>query len=731
MKRFADAGLEALPEHWQGRCLNFAALHDALLAAAERGAPLPLPRFTAAPNQCPKQTPTLLPSLRGNELHRRFAELLLGELDSAFAFLIEEKAASDIELAAMETLANHYRHSVRRAADGLDDLEHPPSHTRADGADATSLHAHMPLDVHQQGDPYVRAKLKNGLAKVHEARGHRVLFRMLNHDVCQRLVQLQAQLTEGQDATAEKITAKELSLFVMSHAFFTEVPTEGDADGVTQLYAALFCHGDTQVANMSLAFLSGEQHGARTGASFDLGLRLGAAATLLAWVLWDCLVDDDMGKDVWHDPAFKVYRGLGNLVLLVWCWGINVMVWRSVGIDYERFLKLAPTPTGVDPCGAIWSEGCDLSIAFLLSLICFWKALRGVFLQGVPPQLAHTFPISLFLYVLYRAAYPWHERRLIYTSIWDVMVAPMGTTQFKEGFVGDILTSVVRVLIDLVFSVGYFLSGVRGWYSKDLQLDRDSVQHNWYFSSVLVPAITVLPLWWRFLQNLQRSYEERTRWPHLGNACKYATAQTVALYGLFHADAKSNPAWLFGFVFATLYQFLWDIFMDWDIVRVRSGRVVLRENLLYRSKAFYLAVATINLCLRFFWTLTLIPDGKGEAWQASLQVRLSPILAGAEICRRCMWGFLRLENEHLHVYGTAIDDSLGAHDMATIPLDQLSPMSVGKDGGKGGSKVGHLDFGFFKVESSTASKSGLAVLVELSLLAGAVAMAGFIAAFVL
>ena len=44
------------------------------------------------------------------------------------------------------------------------------------------------------------------------------------------------------------------------------------------------------------------------------------AVVLLAWVLWDCLVDDDMGKDVWHDPAFKVYRGLGNLVLLLLCW---------------------------------------------------------------------------------------------------------------------------------------------------------------------------------------------------------------------------------------------------------------------------------------------------------------------------------------------------------------------------------------------------------------------------
>jgi len=44
------------------------------------------------------------------------------------------------------------------------------------------------------------------------------------------------------------------------------------------------------------------------GGPLGLGLRLGVACVLLVWVLWDCFVDDDMGKEVWHDPAFKVTR---------------------------------------------------------------------------------------------------------------------------------------------------------------------------------------------------------------------------------------------------------------------------------------------------------------------------------------------------------------------------------------------------------------------------------------
>jgi len=425
---------------------------------------------------------------------------------------------------------------------------------------------------------------------------------------------------------------------------------------------------------------------------------------LLAWVLWDCLVDDDMGKEVWHDPAFKVYRGIGNLVLLLLCWGVDVHVWKRAGIDYERFLRLPPAPPGSDPTAPVWNIGLDLAIAFLLSLICFWKALRGVFLSGVPPQLAHAFPVSLFLYVGYRAVTPWVHRKFVWKAVGEVLVAPWGKTAFKEGFVGDVLTSTVRPLIDVAFSILYFLSGVSGWYSSQLEPSRDVVGSTKLFQ-FLVALITVLPLWLRFAQNLQRAHETRERWPHLGNAMKYATAMMVGLYGLNHKNAKSSPIWIASFVFATLYQYTWDIFMDWDLVRFeppsrstkrkssfRPGakghkgllggwRVVWRRPLLYHRPGVYLAIAVANLGLRFFWTLSLIPEGGEEAWQKTIQVRLSPVLAGAEICRRCVWSFLRLENEHLHAYGTAIDDLFTPEQARLSNLEDFEPMSIQADGG--------------------------------------------------
>jgi hypothetical protein len=94
-----------------------------------------------------------------------------------------------------------------------------------------------------------------------------------------------------------------------------------------------------------------------------------------------------------------------------------------------------------------------------------------VFLRGVPPPFAHIFPISLFFYIAYRALTPWKKRRLLYVAVYEVIVAPFGSTAFKEGFVGDVLTSTVRPLIDLSFSVLYFLGGVSGYYSSLEYLD--------------------------------------------------------------------------------------------------------------------------------------------------------------------------------------------------------------------------------------------------------------------
>ena len=42
---------------------------------------------------------------------------------------------------------------------------------------------------------------------------------------------------------------------------------------------------------------------------------------------------------------------------------------------------------------------------------------------------------------------------------------------------------------------------------------------------------------------------------------------SVSLFGTFQPQMKSSWVWVFCFVYATLYQFTWDVVMDWDLLR--------------------------------------------------------------------------------------------------------------------------------------------------------------------
>jgi len=120
------------------------------------------------------------------------------------------------------------------------------------------------------------------------------------------------------------------------------------------------------------------------------------------------------------------------------------------------------------------------------------------------------------------------------------------------------------------------------------------------------------------------------------------------------------------FVGTTLYQYFWDVRMDWGLGNCGSKNTFLRDKLIYKSKILYFLAIIIDLVLRFFWTLSLLPEkGIGpfpvhiqvcipfltpltEATTNAilLQLYLDPVFASAEVFRRSMWSYLRVEYEH-------------------------------------------------------------------------------------
>ena len=150
--------------------------------------------------------------------------------------------------------------------------------------------------------------------------------------------------------------------------------------------------------------------------------------------------------------------------------------------------------------------------------------------------------------------------------------------------------------------------------------------------------------------------DTRKRWPHLANAGKYALSHSVVLFGVFHhtfTDPKTIDSyrvyWIISLVISTLYSYLWDIFVDFGLGDMRHGG--LRDQLMYPSRSTYYVCIVADLFLRFAWSLTLVPRGEHAPFAPNVIIYLQPMLAVGEVTRRCMWGALRLENEHINVLG--------------------------------------------------------------------------------
>lgn len=421
---------------------------------------------------------------------------------------------------------------------------------------------------------------------------------------------------------------------------------EALTEHMERLYANWFCERNLSVARHQLLSKKGD------GLEMDwsqmrLGYRMGMCAVLGLWVCWDCIwgMVSKGTSTIGGRTAFPVFRAVGGLLLLQWFWGCSVWVWSRFRVNYIFLFDFNPTVVATPL--AIFDEAVDNSLAFLVGMLLYYKAgahdVPGDFPAGI-------FPLLLVIYTTYRLIFPLRVRGPMWVSIWEVITSPMTSPTFFHGYVGDIFTSMVKVFQDLAWTACFVLTG--DWMiSEDLE---ESHVHLWskstWYSKILIPILTLLPLWFRFNQCLRRYTDTGQRLPNLANAFKYALSMTVTLFGAFHplylmtnGDQKLFQLfWMLTFVSSSLYSFFWDVYMDWGLGRPQFG--FLGPRLMYPKKVYYYSVIAVDLVLRFAWVLTLIPPNSGASF--ALPQYLTAVSMMFELFRRTVWGFFRLENEH-------------------------------------------------------------------------------------
>lgn len=96
--------------------------------------------------------------------------------------------------------------------------------------------------------------------------------------------------------------------------------------------------------------------------------------------------------------------------------------------------------------------------------------------------------------------------------------------------------------------------------------------------------------------------------------------------------------------------------MDWELFVIEKGIVKLRQTRIYQYPWMYWAIFAINFVLRFCWTLSFLPPHYlnragvlSDTFEGDLTAILNPTIASAEIIRRTLWGFLRVELEAIKV----------------------------------------------------------------------------------
>jgi len=305
----------------------------------------------------------------------------------------------------------------------------------------------------------------------------------------------------------------------------------------------------------------------------------------------------------------------------------------------------------------------------------------------VPPKILPLFFITPL--IIRSMVPPRQRRRFCKTILQGTIFSPFKPVRFRDAFVADCATSLVRPIVDLVYALAYYGTAIFGLLSGkyDLNMAGYILSKSMIWHGLILPSLSVLPLFIRFLQTLRQAYDTGKRWPYLGNAFKYFTAGLVILYGMTHAAGERSFWWFLLFIFATIYQIIWDSFIDWELLvfvprerkrkrtsspntianLCRMGRdalprldqIRLRSKRLFDDDSFYWKALFANAALRFCWMSGFIPAYWVSISTGSTQVTFVDkahgwsfvLLATLEIFRLSIWGIIKVELETIKMKG--------------------------------------------------------------------------------
>mmetsp|Transcript_21909 Transcript_21909/g.30859 ORF Transcript_21909/g.30859 Transcript_21909/m.30859 type:complete len:764 (-) Transcript_21909:521-2812(-) len=354
----------------------------------------------------------------------------------------------------------------------------------------------------------------------------------------------------------------------------------------------------------------------------------------------------------------------------------------------------------------VFGAALDLSMPILFNFHLFIEAYNHITSSGSETP-AKILPLIFLSVLMVRSVIPPGRRGRFWSTVKFTAMAPFHSVNFRDAFIGDVMTSLVRPIQDVLFALTYYFTVIWGTLFRNYGLAEATkiLERSWFLHNIVLTSFALLPLWWKFLQCLRMSYDSGKRWPYLGDAFKYLSAALVILFGMTHPEDRICFWWIFAFTIATLYQIWWDTVMDWELLVITPknesqsslecrfsctisslrptssfllmiqmyliqpledalrrvchsipnlDQINLRPKRLYKSETFYWKIFLFNAVFRFTWMLCFIPPyklsgDKEQIFSSDVSTPIGVLLPILEILRRTFWGFLKVETETLRL----------------------------------------------------------------------------------
>lgn len=373
--------------------------------------------------------------------------------------------------------------------------------------------------------------------------------------------------------------------------------------------------------------------------TFAAGMFLGIGLPLFIIGLVVALDKTLHGKLYEGRFLLQLWGGFFLINLAFFFVGINYIVFNYYKISY-KFIFEFNLSNALD-FKQFWLLP-SLSFAFLGLL--GWFSFRDFWPDTFPGR---TFPliylgVMLIIFLWPGTSFYGSSRKWLQIALWRILWSGFYPVEFRDFYLGDILCSLTYPMGNISFFFCLYADKWRHVLGGG-NVPSSTVRCGSGYSRVM-GFLQSLPLIFRFLQCLRRYMDTGDAFPHLANMVKYLVgAIYYCLLSVWRINRtnQNRAAFITFACINSIYTSIWDIVMDWSLGQTTSKNFLLRDHLFYKKKGYYYVASVVDVLLRFQWIFYAFFSSQIQQLAVT-----SFCIALAEIFRRFIWMFFRMENEH-------------------------------------------------------------------------------------